>query len=106
MDHASDTQERLQELLDERARLWEELHRLRAERREVAYYEALAERNELWAQLQTRNAQDRQLEHQQRVIEAMTSSLSWRITAPLRLVKRAGGPLAALRKLLAKAAKR
>ena len=43
MDQVSDTQPRLQELLEERARLWEELHRLRAERREVAYYEALAE---------------------------------------------------------------
>ena len=61
MDHASDTQDRLQELLDERARLWEELHRLRAERREVAYYEALA------TQMQT--------------------SVSWRITAPLRAGK-------------------
>jgi uncharacterized protein YhaN len=78
----------------------------RAQRAEEALAQALRERNELWAQLQTRNAQDRQLEHQRRVIEAMTSSLSWRITAPLRLVKRAGGPLAALRKLLAKAAKR
>ena len=78
----------------------------RAQRAEEALAQALAERNELWAQLQTRNAQDRQLEHQQRVIEAMATSLSWRITAPLRLVKRAGGPLAALRKLLAKAAKR
>ena len=78
----------------------------RAQRAEEALAQALQERNELWAQLQTRNAQDRQLEHQQRVIEAMTSSLSWRITAPLRLVKRAGGPLAALRKLLAKTAKR
>jgi len=78
----------------------------RAQRAEEALAQALQERNELWAQLQTRNAQDRQLEHQQRVIEAMTSSLSWRITAPLRMVKRAGGPLAALRKLLAKAAKR
>ncbi len=52
---------RLQELLDERARLWEELHRLRAERREVAYYETLA------TQMQT--------------------SVSWRVTAPLRIGK-------------------
>lgn len=42
----------------EQARLWEELHRLRAERREVEYYENLA----------------RQLQ----------SSISWRVTAPLR----------------------
>ena len=78
----------------------------RAQRAEQALAQALAERNELWAQLQTRNALDRQLEHQQRVIEAMTTSLSWRITAPLRLVKRAGGPLATLRKLLAKLGRR
>ena len=78
----------------------------RAQRAEEALAQALRERNELWAELQTRNAQDRQLEHQQRVIEAMQSSVSWRITAPLRLVKRAGGPLAALRKLVAKLGRR
>jgi hypothetical protein len=73
VDHVSDTEAtgmtgrpdaaeaRLQELLDERARLWEELHRLRAERREVAYYEALAVK--------------------------MQSSVSWRVTAPLRAAK-------------------
>ena len=65
MDHASDTQDRLQELLDERARLWEELHRLRAERREVAYYEALATK--------------------------MQTSVSWRVTAPLRAGKTLAG---------------
>ena len=78
----------------------------RAQRAEAALAQALRERSDLWAQLQTRNAQDRQLEHQQRVIEAMSTSVSWRITAPLRLVKRAGGPLAALRKLIAKVEKR
>ena len=55
------SQERLHELLDERARLGEELHRLRAERREVTYYETLA------TQMQT--------------------SVSWRVTAPLRVGK-------------------
>jgi hypothetical protein len=59
------TEARLQELLDERARLWEELHRLRAERREVAYYETLAEQ--------------------------MRTSVSWRITAPLRSGKTLAG---------------
>lgn len=57
---------------DERARLWEELHRLRAERREVEYYERLA------AQMQ--------------------SSVSWRITTPLRSGK---GALAKVRRKLA-----
>ena len=42
----------------ERARLWEELHRLRAEHREVEYHEKLTRQ--------------------------MQSSVSWRITAPLR----------------------
>jgi hypothetical protein len=78
----------------------------RAQRAEEALAQALRERNELWAELQTRKAQERQLEHQQRVIEAMQSSVSWRITAPLRLVKRAGGPLAALRKRVAKLGRR
>jgi hypothetical protein len=53
-----DDERRLERALAENARLWQELHRLRAERREVEYYERLA------AQLQT--------------------SLSWRITTPLR----------------------
>jgi hypothetical protein len=49
---------RLAETLAENARLWQEVHRLRAERREVDYYERLAQQ--------------------------VTSSLSWRITTPLR----------------------
>ena len=52
---------RVDELLAERARLWEEVHRLRAERREVEHYRQQA--------------------------EYVTSSLSWRITAPLRIGK-------------------
>ena len=51
----------LAEAREERARLWEEVHRLRAERREVEYYERLA------TQMQT--------------------SVSWRITTPLRAGK-------------------
>jgi hypothetical protein len=53
---------RLDELLSERARLWEEVHRLRAERREVEYYERLA--------------------------TEMRTSVSWRVTEPLRQFKR------------------
>ncbi len=52
---------RVEELLAERARLWEEVHRLRAERRDV--------------------------EHYRRQAEYVTNSLSWRITAPLRIGK-------------------
>ena len=55
------TEDALAEALAERARLWEEVHRLRAERREVEYYERLAEQ--------------------------MRTSVSWRITAPLRIFK-------------------
>ena len=55
------TSARVDELLAERARLWEEVHRLRAERREVEHYRKQA--------------------------EYVTNSLSWRITAPLRLGK-------------------
>jgi predicted metal-dependent hydrolase len=55
------TSARVEELLAERARLWEELHRLRAERREVEHYRSQA--------------------------EYVTNSLSWRITAPLRIGK-------------------
>ncbi len=47
--------------LAENARLWQEVNRLRAERREVEYYERLAGQ--------------------------VTSSLSWRITTPLRSSK-------------------
>ncbi len=78
----------------------------RAQRAEEALAGALRERNELWAQLQSRTAEDRRVEHLERVVEAMQSSVSWRITAPLRTVKRVGGPAAALRKLLARLGKR
>ncbi len=58
---SGDVEQRLAEALEERARLWEEVHRLRAERREVEYYERLAEQ--------------------------MRTSVSWRVTAPLRIFK-------------------
>jgi hypothetical protein len=52
---------RVAELAEERARLWEEVQRLRAERREVEYHE--------------------------RLMREMQASLSWRITTPLRAAK-------------------
>jgi hypothetical protein len=52
---------RLAELAAERARLWDEVQRLRAERREVEYYE--------------------------RRFHQVETSLSWRLTAPLRAAK-------------------
>jgi hypothetical protein len=57
----TDADARVAELAAERARLWEEVQRLRAERREVDYYE--------------------------RRFAQIESSLSWRITTPLRAGK-------------------
>lgn len=52
---------RVAELAAERARLWDEVQRLRAERREVEYYE--------------------------RRLRQVETSLSWRVTTPLRAGK-------------------
>jgi hypothetical protein len=49
---------RVEELAAERARLWQELHELRAERRAIEYYESVAGQ--------------------------MERSVSWRVTRPLR----------------------
>jgi hypothetical protein len=57
----------------------------RARRAEKALEEALAERNRLWAELQTRTAQDRELEYYRREVERMKRTLSWRMTALLRV---------------------
>lgn len=61
MTETTDTERALEEALRERARLWEQLHEQRAAEREV---------DDLKAQ-----------------IARMESSLSWRITRPLRDVK-------------------
>jgi hypothetical protein len=53
---------RVEELAAERARLWEEVHQLRAERRSVEHYKDVA--------------------------GYMEDSASWRLTKPLRDVKR------------------
>jgi hypothetical protein len=53
---------RVEELAAERARLWDEMHRLRAERRSVEHYQAVA--------------------------GYMENSASWKLTKPLREVKR------------------
>ena len=57
----TDTERELEQLRRERARLWEQLHEQRAAEREV--------------------------EHLRAQIVRMESSLSWRITKPLRVVK-------------------
>jgi hypothetical protein len=58
---STDTERELEELRRERARLWEQLHEQRAAEREVERLEAK--------------------------IARMESSLSWRITKPLRDIK-------------------
>jgi hypothetical protein len=57
------------ELRAENARLWDEVNRLRAERREVEYYEQLAAH--------------------------MQGSASWKLTEPLRAAKRLAGKVRA-----------
>ena len=58
---ASRAQAALDEVVAERNRLWEELHRQRADQKEAAYYRTL--------------------------YEQVVSSQSWKITAPLRSTK-------------------
>jgi septal ring factor EnvC (AmiA/AmiB activator) len=50
--------------------------------------ELAAERAELWRALHERRAEERKLEDLQSEIDYMRSTVSWRITAPLRLGKR------------------
>jgi len=54
---------------------------------EKALQEALEERNRLWEELNRRVAQERELEYYRELNEKITGSLSWRITAPLRAAK-------------------
>ena len=73
MDQVSDSQDtdwsvralraeaRLEEVLEERARLWEELHELRARQADEQYF--------------------------QRLYRALEGSVSWKVTRPLRSAK-------------------
>ncbi|HEY7633601.1 MAG TPA: hypothetical protein VH817_23060 [Thermoleophilaceae bacterium] len=54
---------------------------------ERALEQALAERARLWEQLHEQRAAEREVEHLKAQIARMESSLSWRITRPLRDVK-------------------
>jgi hypothetical protein len=54
---------------------------------ERALEEALRERARLWEQLHEQRAAEREVEHLKAQIARMESSLSWRITRPLRDVK-------------------
>jgi len=70
----------------------------RALEAEAALAAALVERNELWQELHKRAADEREIEYYRRLNAQIEGSLSWRLTAPLRMVK--GGALKA-RSLLA-----
>ena len=52
-----------------------------------ALEEVLRERARLWEQLHEQRAAEREVEHLKAQIARMESSLSWRITRPLRDVK-------------------
>ena len=59
-----------------------------ADDRERQLEELAAERNRLWAELNRRAAVERELEQCREHIELLETSLSWRVTAPLRYGKR------------------
>jgi hypothetical protein len=62
--------------------------------------DVLEERNRLWAELQARRAAENEVDDVRRLLAAMEASPSWRLTAPLRSVKAAIGKA---RRLAAKA---
>jgi hypothetical protein len=63
--------------------------------------EALAERNRLWEELRSRDAKEQELEYWRKRATDMEGSLSWQLTAPLRLAARAArDPIGALRALV------
>jgi hypothetical protein len=59
---------------------------------EAALEEAIAERNRLWAELQRNNAALEDLDHVRAMVTSMQSSVSWRVTQPIRGVKTTVGP--------------
>jgi hypothetical protein len=56
----------------------------RALQAEAALEEVIAERNRLWDELHKRTAQERELEHLRSAYHTLVTSRSWRLTAPLR----------------------
>ena len=50
--------------------------------------EAIAERNRLWDELQRHRAAEAELDYYRGLYEAQVSSLSWRLTLPLRALAR------------------
>ena len=59
----------------------------RALNAEAALEEALAERNRLWEELHKRKGQEREAAHYRSLYEQLASSLSWKLTKPLRMGK-------------------
>jgi hypothetical protein len=58
-----------------------------AEKAEAALAASLEERNRLWEQAHRARALEQELGEVRRMVADMESSLSWRITVPLRLAK-------------------
>jgi hypothetical protein len=56
---------------------------------EALLAEANAEKARLWAELNERRATDHELAEVRKMVAQMQGSPSWRVTAPLRSVKRA-----------------
>jgi len=52
-----------------------------------ALEEALQERARLWEQLHEQRALEREVEHLRSKVARMEGSISWRVTKPLRLAK-------------------
>jgi hypothetical protein len=59
----------------------------RLRRAETALQETLDERNRLWHELHRRAAVDEELEYYRTAMHQLHSSLSWRMTRPLRTSK-------------------
>jgi len=60
---------------------------VRVARAEAAAADALAERNRVWEEALRARALEQELRVVRRLLADMESSISWRITAPLRLGK-------------------
>lgn len=64
----------------------------RLQQAEAALEESLAERNRLWEQLQRNNAAADDVKHLRALVASMESSVSWRLTTPIRVIKTTLGP--------------
>jgi hypothetical protein len=60
----------------------------RAAAAEAALEEALRERAELWARVNELRAQDREVQDLRAEVAYLRGTISWRITRPLRLLRR------------------